>query len=65
MAIGRAKDQVHGKKPVVKTKYSMGRNLYSLINVGKISVNNTVIRQTESLGFHGIFIDSGSTLTYF
>jgi hypothetical protein len=42
------------------------RNLYSLNDVGAITINQTVIRQsTDNLGFYGIFIDSGATFTYF
>jgi hypothetical protein len=49
----------------VKTTFSAHRNLYSLENVGRIIMNRTILRDDEDLGYYGLFIDSGSTFTYF
>lgn len=49
----------------VRTSFNSDRNLYSLEGVGVIRIGNSVLREGESMGYYGLFIDSGSTFTYF
>ena len=66
MTIGNANHALHVTNKSVKTTFSSHSNLYSLDNVKDIKIGNTIIRSTdESFGYYGIFIDSGSTFTYF
>lgn len=65
LAIGRISEDLIFGIDSVKTTFNPYRNLYSLNNVGSIRVNDTVIRSSEDLGYYGMFIDSGSTFTYF
>lgn len=53
------------KTPFVKVGYSSHRNQYSLEHVGHITVNGSQIRTSEDLGYYGMFLDTGSTFTYF
>jgi hypothetical protein len=66
MTIGNVNHGLHVTNKSVKTTFSKHRNLYSLDNVKDIKIGNTIIRsKDEPLGYYGIFIDSGSTFTYF
>lgn len=66
MVIGRSKSTLHKTNSSVKTTYSSHRNLYSMNNVGEIKFGDNYIHQRkDKFGMYGIFMDSGSTLTYF
>lgn len=67
MVIGRRKDNLHRTNESVKTGYITGqRNVYAMRNVGEIRIGDYVIHnRKDKFGIYGIFMDSGSTLTYF
>lgn len=65
LAIGRVEAEITKNSEPVRTSFNGDRNLYTLDGVGRIRMGNTVLREGESLGYYGLFIDSGSTFTYF
>ncbi len=66
MTVGKVNQELHMSNESVRTKYSTQRNLYSLEGVGNIRAGKSVIHNKgEKLGVFGVFIDSGSTFTYF
>lgn len=66
MTIGKMNNSLHRNNNSVRTTFSSHRNLYSLNGVGNIKVGNELVhKKDDKLGVYGIFIDSGSTFTYF
>jgi hypothetical protein len=66
MSIGKVNHELHANNRSVKTTFSTHKNLYTLNGVGDIKIGNSVIyKDGDKLGMYGIFIDSGSTFTYF
>ena len=66
MSIGKVSNELHLTNHSVKATYSPQRNLYSLNGVKNIKIGDSVIhKEDDRLGVFGIFIDSGSTFTYF
>lgn len=66
MTIGKANNGLHMGKNSVKTNFTANKNLYSLEAVGNIKIGDTFIhKEGDRLGYYGLFIDSGSTFTYF
>lgn len=66
MTIGKVNEELHLSNESVKTAFSTQRNLYSLEGVKNIKAGKSIIHsEDEKLGVFGIFIDSGSTFTYF
>lgn len=66
MVIGQVNHALHTTNESAKTSFSEHRNVYSLNAVGNIKIGDTIIHpKNGKLGMYGIFIDSGSTFTYF
>jgi hypothetical protein len=66
MSIGKVNDALHVTKNSVKTTFSDQRNLYTLNGVKNIKIGDSVIhKEGDRLGSFGLFVDSGSTFTYF
>lgn len=66
MTIGKINNALHLNDKSVKTTFSTKKNLYTLEGVGNIKIGNKLIhKEGDRLGYYGLFIDSGSTFTYF
>lgn len=68
MTVGGINKDLHpdDEPPTFTVKYSKHKNLYSLQDVFEVRVGTNVLHWgAKNYGMYGIFIDSGSTFTYF
>ena len=67
MTVGGFNEELHSKtdQPTAIVPYTDSRNLYSLLNVTEIRLGSNLLRWGRNYGPTGIFIDSGTTFTYF